>query len=368
MDKPDITSYSILDLLSWQETGTLEVSPKFQRRSVWKTPAKSFFIDSVLQGYPIPPIHIRMAKGKSGKLVREVIDGQQRIRAVFDFVAGKYRIAPSVSAAFGGKTFDTLTEDQRDTINEFSFTVYQYKSLNDADVLDMFARLNTYSEQLSAQELRNGKWFGAFKRTSYQLASESLEFWRKHGIVTELQIARMREVELVSELLAVTLDGMQDGKKWIESYYENLDEAWGSKPVTWTLAGRTVPADYRSAADARQRVSQTLTIIDDAVGDILRQTPLRRQPLFYTLFCATYHVQHGLPRNTTLPMDGRGMTKSRSNAFREVVEELTDVFEEKGRTSNKLLTKFYENSARQTDNILPRQARLEAFLDLVQAV
>lgn len=365
MDKPDITSYSVVDLLSWQESGSLEVSPKFQRRSVWKTPAKSFFIDSVLLGYPIPPIHIRIAQGRNGRPVREVIDGQQRIRAVFDFIAEKYRISPAVSEDFGGKVYSEITAANRETLNNFSFTVYQYKSLNDSDVLDMFARLNTYSEQLRPQELRNGKWFGEFKRTSYQLAADSLEFWRNHRIVTELQIARMREVELSSELLIVALDGMQDGKKSIDTFYENLDEAWGQTPLSWTFAGRPRPDTYVPPDRARQNVLDALTMIDQAIGDVLQSSPLRRQPLFYTLFCVAYHLRFGLPRNHSLQLAGNGLSKRLELALRQTVDDLTDVFDAKGKTRDSNLALFYEASARQTDNIGPRQERLEAFLELL---
>jgi hypothetical protein len=67
MPKAELTSYSVVDLLSWQESGALRISPNFQRRSVWNTPAKGYFIDSVLLEYPVPPVHIRLvsAGGKA---------------------------------------------------------------------------------------------------------------------------------------------------------------------------------------------------------------------------------------------------------------------------------------------------------------
>ena len=189
MPNAEITSYSVVDLLSWQESGLLQISPKFQRRSVWSTAAKGHFVDSVLLEYPIPPIHIRLASGPGGRTVREVIDGQQRIRSIFDFIACGYRIPRAVSRDWGGKGYDDLSNSPREQLSLFSFTVYQYKKLSDVEVLDMFSRLNTYSVSLSAQELRNGKWFGEFKQMSYKLATEALEFWRTHRIFTEQQIA-----------------------------------------------------------------------------------------------------------------------------------------------------------------------------------
>lgn len=370
MPKPEITSYSIVDLLSWQETGALSVSPKFQRRSVWTTAAKSFFIDSVLQGYPVPPIHIRLVQDEGKKPVREVIDGQQRVRAIFDFIAGNFRISTSVSPTWGGKNYRALTPGEQDIINLFSFTVYQYMKLSDGAVLDMFARLNTYSVSLSAQELRNGKWFGRFKQSSYKLATEALEFWRGHKIFNEQQIARMREAELVSELLIAQVDGLQDKKASIDGFYEHLDEVWGKGEVTWRASksptSRLLPDSYLSLTESERRFKATIKAIEDSVGDVLQQTPLRRPALFYTLYCGCYHILYGLPRSTSAPLGGTGMNQRTMNALREVAVQLTDVFESKGQTSNKMLQAFYEGSARQTDNVGPREQRLTAMLQLVK--
>jgi hypothetical protein len=369
VDKAEITSYSVIDLLSWQESGALRVSPKFQRRGVWGTAAKGHLIDSILLGYSIPPIHIRLADGTGGRIVREVIDGQQRVRAVFDFIAGKYRIPRSVSKEWGGKGFDELDDDAREALTLFSFVVYQYKRLSDADVLDMFSRLNMYSVSLNAQELRNGKWFGEFKRLGYALANESLEFWRQQRIVSESQIARMREAELVSELLVLQMDGLQDKKRSLDVFYAHLDEEWGPSPIDWETgrgtSARTQPARYLSAEEARERYRHTMSAIEASVGDVLAEGPFRRPALFYTLFAATHHVLFGLPRLEGLPLARAGFDGPMSKAFQRVAVDVADVFVADGKTRNENLTRFFGASARQTDNLEPRETRLRSLLGLI---
>jgi hypothetical protein len=51
--------------------------------------------------------------------------------------------------------------------------------------------------------------------------------------------------------------------------------------------------------------------------------------------------------------------------MRQVTSELTDLFESRGRTRIEELSDFYEGSARQTDNVVPREQRLRSFLTLV---
>ena len=58
-DIKDTKSFSINDILSWEENGELIVSPKYQRNKVWNLNAKSYLIDTIIKGYPIPQIFIR---------------------------------------------------------------------------------------------------------------------------------------------------------------------------------------------------------------------------------------------------------------------------------------------------------------------
>src|SRR5258708_29656260 len=118
MLKPDRSLYTAQDFLQWRDANTLQLTPKFQRRGVWSAAARSFFIDTLLRSMPVPPICIRDTQAAgTEKLIREVIDGQQRIAAVLDFIDGKYRLSGSLAAAWAGKYFKDLTGAQRQTIS-----------------------------------------------------------------------------------------------------------------------------------------------------------------------------------------------------------------------------------------------------------
>src|SRR3954451_1238736 len=107
--KPERSSYTPNDLISFRESGSLELTARFQRREVWKTPAKSFFIDTLLRGYPVPPIYIRVTQDKDHtRTVREVIDGQQRLRAVLDFIDNKYALTNAAGPELSGRIFEEL--------------------------------------------------------------------------------------------------------------------------------------------------------------------------------------------------------------------------------------------------------------------
>lgn len=359
---PIITNYAALDLLLWQEQGSLELSPKFQRRPVWSSGAKSYFIDTILRGFPVPPLHVRLSEGASG-VRREVIDGQQRLRTLFDFYEGRFRLKRSPESPWSGKPFGELDEEAQTRLKLYSFQAYQYQGISDELVLEIFARINTYSVALSAQELRNGRWFGDFKQTAYALSLEFLEFWRRFRVFTESGIARMREAELVSELLVLQLAGFQDKKSSLDSFYAQLDEDWGDVPRTWNQRAEAMPLEWHSRLEASDRFRSTMNSIAEHLGDILPASEFRRVPLFYTLYSVVYHAIYGVPG---VARPGRhGLSSDLAERLRLAVVELSDLVADK--PSEESLRgwqrEFVVASARQTDNIGPRQVRFEVLCD-----
>ena len=82
------TEYKVADFLQWQRAGDLELAPVFQRRSVWNRKAKSYLVDTVVRGLPTPIIFLSRPDRPLNSLhaVREVVDGQQRLRTLIGFI------------------------------------------------------------------------------------------------------------------------------------------------------------------------------------------------------------------------------------------------------------------------------------------
>ena len=70
----------------------------------------------------------------------------------------------------------------------------------DREVYDLFARINTFSEKLKPQELRNAKYFGDFKSCVYELAIGFNGFVEANKVFSAKQVLRMAEAEFISEL------------------------------------------------------------------------------------------------------------------------------------------------------------------------
>src|SRR4051812_6835896 len=242
MDALQITrsQFKVSDFLGWQREGSLRLSPSFQRRAVWKADAKSFLVDTVVRGLPTPVIFIRdRVDLETQRTVREVVDGQQRLRTLIGFIDPRalpdfdekrdwFDVKRNHNKAIAGKRFSQLGDEYQGQILGYEFSTHTLpSSMDDRAVLQMFARLNSTGVKLNGQELRNAEYFGIFKGLMYELAYEQLERWRGWRIFSEDDIARMREVELVSDLSKNMIDGVSGkSQKALDDLYAKYDETF----------------------------------------------------------------------------------------------------------------------------------------------
>ena len=300
-----ITVYPVSDFLEWHESEQLEIAPWFQRRPIWTAKARSYLIDSILRGMPIPPLFIRLqVQLPKRRSFRQVVDGQQRIRAILDFIAGEFPVLRVHNSDYANKRFDDLPFDAQQTVLSYKLPVYVLEGATDSDVLRIFARLNTYTIPLNKQELRNAEYFGAFKQVVYDIGFEHLTFWRNNKILTDQQIARMDDAELVSELLVTVLAGFQTTKdRELRHYYEDWDD--------------DLPDNQERIARRFSRTIDTIGLVFDAG---LASGPYRRIPLFFSLFCLFYDGLFGLPSSKSPRLTIK--TGAQAEAVRIALEQL----------------------------------------------
>ena len=210
--------------------------------------------------------------------LRDVIDGQQRLRAVFDFLNDEFPIAPEHNDDFGGLYFNQLPPKVRDSILKYRFYITELDDISDTEVLDLFARINIYNEKLSNQEIRNSQFFGQFKRCVYGISHSHYEFWRSNRIFTEQNIARMMDVEFTSELVIIMIDGLQKTNR------EDIDEFY-----------KLYESKFPHRTQVINEFNAVIDIIQSSFGDYLCDSMFRRKPLFYSLFSSVYDARFGLP-------------------------------------------------------------------------
>lgn len=272
----DSTTYTVNDFLEWYERKQLVLSPKFQRRYVWKDVAKSFLIDSILRDKPLPKIFIRQITDiKNRMTIREVVDGQQRLRTIIDFINDGFKVKKVHNKEYGEKYFSQLDEEAQSSILTYKFSVDILIGVEDGDIMDIFARLNTYTTPLNKQELINAEFYGYFKQLVYGVSHKYNKFWIDNKIFTEYQTMRMNEVELTADLFIAFIDGIQN-RKIVKNYYKKFDECFGERELL------------------EERFDETISLITKIFGDNLRKSKYKKPALFFAMFLALYNIKYDI--------------------------------------------------------------------------
>jgi Protein of unknown function DUF262 len=368
VDKPSRTEHASAQFLDWAENKMLVITPKFQRRSVWSLPQRSYFIDTMLREMPAPPIYLRnIYDAAAKKVVHEVIDGQQRIRSILDFIEGKYALYAKLDSPSSGKKFSELAENEQVRIMKYSLNCVEFHAISDQEVFDIFRRMNTYSTPLSKQELRHGRFFGLFSQSCHMLAEKYLEFWRRYKVLNEEKIARMLEVQLTSSMLIAQFAGMQDKNDSIDSFYSDFD------------------ANFPKKSSHESNFCKTMDQIIEAFGESLADLQFRKPPFLYTTFCTIYHRMYGLPKENLKSPKLKRLTPADRDRLKLAAERLSEIITaaRKQQQLNRATqitegidsplpypSKYHEfvlACLSQTDNVNPRRKRFvtlytEAFL------
>lgn len=187
----------IKELHRQEKTDELILQPEFQRLSVWDTTKSSQLIESALLKIPLPLIYL--AETNEGK--KEVVDGQQRLRAFFDFLDNALTLQGLTSyPEYNGMTYKQIPTGAQTEINNTSIKVVLIKEEADPEAkFDIFQRLNRGAVPLNDQELRNCLYRGKYNNFINTIA-ENRTFLKLYSGGKPNK--RMKDKEIVLRLFA----------------------------------------------------------------------------------------------------------------------------------------------------------------------
>ncbi len=177
-------------------------------------------------GFPIPKIYLHSITDlKSRKTIKEIVDGQQRSRAINDFFYDKIILSKQIETdELKGLTYSQLPEEWQSRFISYSISIDLFLSASADEVVQVFRRMNSYTVPLNPEELRNAeyqgdfKWFLNEKSRKYALTLTELEAFGPKGLV------RMQDLKLYTEILHAVEHGITTtAKKQLDSLYKEYD-------------------------------------------------------------------------------------------------------------------------------------------------
>lgn len=268
MDRVEYQSLVIQDLINLEKQEELDLNPWYQRRSVWNPGQKSYLINTIVEKKPIPAIYIRHSLDlEKNKSIKEVVDGQQRCRTIIGYYKNDFSTYhPNHEKKV---KFSDLGRSEQQEFLLTSLSVGYLLGATDADVVEIFARINSISKTLNAQEKRNAAYSGEMKQFCLKQATTRLPLWRDLGIFSPNDIARMNEVLFISDLTYNLENGLSDfASSKLDKFYEENDEK------------------YPNITKTKRRLEKLFDRVGKLDPRSISDTIFKRQPLFFSfLIC-----------------------------------------------------------------------------------
>lgn len=331
-------TWLISDVINWFKAKELIINESFQRHSVWSPQAKTLLIDSILNELPLPKIFIRTKiDAKLQKTIKEIVDGQQRIRSIVEFANDEFALN-NKSDNFKGKKYSDLPDEAQQSFLGYVLTAEQLLNATDDDIIDIFARLNSYTVALNATEKRHASFQTELKFFVRRMSIKYRWFIEKYSIFSIKQRFRMADDEFFAELTRLIIDGVQDGgaDKITKFYTKMTDDIFGEI----------------KQKEVEELLDKSINFIDSELGIFLKGN-LGKHYQIYAMVAAFLHINGYIPTNTSFPQISTMKTKQ------DIIDSLGELERE---LDDGIATDFVKASSSSTQRIATRIVRVKTYI------
>lgn len=249
---------SIQSLYRSFRDGSLIVNRQYQRKLVWTVAEKQKLIDSILKDYPLP-LFLLADKGAApqGSTKLEVIDGMQRLNAIFSFIEHGFLLdeacfdigefSRAKQAAEAGDFIEYPTEVARlpakrcADLLDYQLAVTIFPGEKSERITDVFGRINSGGRQLSDQERRQAGVLSPFAELVRTLSAEL------RGDVS-------RETLLLSEMPQISIDTTRNAHGYTLK----------AEDIFWCFQGILRTGDLRESDDEQAIADICASILSGA--------------------------------------------------------------------------------------------------------
>jgi len=299
----------ISELFNQMVEEDLIINRDYQRsEGLWPLSARSYFIDTILNDFPFPKIVIRQTIDlKTKRTKKEIIDGQQRLTTIKNFINDQFNLS-NTSTDYQGLKFSDLPDDLKAKFLSYEVSTDTVTSATDSEILEIFRRINSYNLPLKESEKRHASYQGQFKWFIKELLNLYSPMLQEYKIFTLRDISRMRDAEMLTELCQIVLDGIKTRRgEFLDKIYENNDKHFNRKDEVYT------------------KVTETLDFIKVDFNQILKSEVLKSYS-FYSLFSALIYNRYGISNISPTEVDGLKTTGQYTSDTNQAIQNILELF------------------------------------------
>jgi len=234
--------------------------PDWQRQEVWSLSKKQNLIDTILRGWKLPKFYF--LKTSSEPEAYEVVDGQQRLAAIYDFFDNVLALPEGAAKRFGGSYHKDLPDEIADAFDDYEIEFDEIEEASEDEVKEFFQRLQEGLPLASAEKLNSVH----SKLRDYVRRISKHAFFDK----TSSSDRRYGHFDIVSKVAAIEIDGIDVGLR-----YDDLRAVFESQSA------------FSANSNVGKRLKEALDFVDvgfdEAKGRLLRNRTVIQSLL--TLVC-----------------------------------------------------------------------------------
>ena len=173
--------------------------PEWQRQEVWSHSKKQNLIDSILRGWKLPKFYFLKLGDEPEEY--EVVDGQQRLSAIFEFFDNELLLSDTSANVFGGREYKSLPDKITDAFDDYEIEFDEIVDATDEEVKEFFQRLQeglplTSSEKLNSVHSRLRDF--VMKQTKHPLFMKVSASDKRYG-----------HFDIIAKVAAIEIDGIE---------------------------------------------------------------------------------------------------------------------------------------------------------------
>jgi hypothetical protein len=339
----------ISDIYNMLKSGELTINRSYQRGTgLWPDNARSYFIDTVINDFPFPKVIIRQVVDlKTKKSKREIIDGQQRLTTIRDFIDNKFKLS-SVSKLYKGYKFDDLPDEISANLLSYEVSIDNIVTATTEEILEIFRRINSYTLPLNTSEKRHATFQGEFKWFISDLTEYVTPFFEKYKTLTIRDISRMSDADLLTECCQIKLEGIKNrNAKNLNDIYRENDNS------------------FLRENEIRDVVLSSFNFIKDNLIEVFENCSIQSYN-FYSLMGALIFNKYGFPDAKGDMADFQKINQFVINLDKsrdELIRLFTEVDE---REENGSFSEFVKASIATTHSYKNRLTRIQTIVTLLQ--
>lgn len=310
----DRNKKSVKDIYDSFKNKKLIIDNSYQRRKVWIEQDQVRLIETILLKQIIPEVFFWAASvdPENGDTITHIVDGQQRINAIVEFIDGGYclnkkdLLDKEIASIIGNKRFSELPNEYKELIWTYKISIVDIDRICDRETIkQMFNRLNLTNYNLNSSEKRHIK-DSVFGDKAEALATD--DFWPKCKVFSANDARRMNDTTFCCGIYILADIGLTSeiNNKTINQYYD----------------------DYMSSFDEEDELFNKIKIAMDYIINLYdKQTAefISKKVQLFTLFSVVFRLMdNGITLNDTIFALFKNFVKAYSLYKEEIKDNLIE--------------------------------------------